>query len=280
MSRPVQGGEGGTVQLAHRTDDRVDDVGPFGAVTGAHRQRPFPRGVVEPGLGHLRREADALAQPQLLAHPLQVGQQIRLRREARHPVVGLGEGEAVELVRHVDTAARVDVLEPGAADVRVLLVDHDLHARLAQPVRRRQARGARADHGAAEATAHVVEVPRGPPGIGPLEGQLLHQEGLPLLRGVRTHEKVEHTPQLVLGQRLLGARTLVGQQSVSGQPPGRLLLLGGEAASGDEELALIGRQLRAQQGQVARPVRHRAQQGVHVGRGERRLDPRRVGHAR
>ena len=73
---------------------------------------------------------------------------------------------------------------------------------------------------------------------------------------------------------------LVGQQSVGGQPPGPLLLLGGEAASGDEELALIGRKLRAQQGQVARPVRHRAQEGMHVGRGERRLDPRRVGHAR
>ena len=72
----------------------------------------------------------------------------------------------------------------------------------------------------------------------------------------------------------------MGQESGCGQAPHLLLLLGAEAASGDEELPLVRRELPAQQRQVPRPVRHRAQQRVHVGRGEGRLDPRRVGHAR
>ena len=104
---------------------------------GRRRRRRPPRStschappvVVEARLGHLASEADALAQPELLGHALEVGQQVGLGREARHPVVGLREGEAVELVGHVDPAAGVHVLEPGAADVVVLLEDGDRRRR-------------------------------------------------------------------------------------------------------------------------------------------------------
>ncbi len=67
-SRPCDGGEGGPVQLAHRADDRRRRPRSRSVPSAAaHRQRPLARGVVEPGLGHLAAEADALAQPQLPA---------------------------------------------------------------------------------------------------------------------------------------------------------------------------------------------------------------------
>ena len=138
-SRPVDGRKGRAVELPHRADDGVDGLGRLVPVGGPHGQRPLPGGLVETGLGHLAPEADALPQAQVLGRPLEVGQQVGLGREAGDPVVGLREGEAVELVGDVNPAARVDVLEPRAAHVAVLLEHRHGHAGLAQPVRRGQA---------------------------------------------------------------------------------------------------------------------------------------------
>ncbi len=72
----------------------------------------------------------------------------------------------------------------------------------------------------------------------------------------------------------------VSQESGCGQAPRLLFLFGRQAASGDEELPLVRLELPAQQREVPRAVRHRAQERVHVGRGEGRFDPRCVDHAR
>ncbi len=146
-------------------------------------------------LGHLAAEPDALPQSELLGHALEVGQQVGLRREPRHPVVGLREGEAVELVRHVHPAARVHVLEPGATDLVVLLEDCHVHAGLAEPVGRGQARGPGTDDGTTERTTGVPQVPRRTPRVGAGQPQLLDQERLPLVGGARHRPRTRRRPR-------------------------------------------------------------------------------------
>ena len=69
------------------------------------------------------------------------------------------------------------------------------------------------------------------------------------------------------------ARCGVGQQRPGGQVAGLILLIGTEAAARDEELFLVGCEVRPQQGQVAGDLRHRAQERVRFGGGERGRDP-------
>ncbi len=148
-------------------------------------------------------------------------------------------------------------------------------------MRRGQARGARPDHGAAERATHLVHVPRGPTGIAPREGELLHEERCPLFGRVHAHQEAEDPPPHILRQcRLRRSGVVVSQESGCGQTPSLLFLFGRQAASGDQQLALVRLELPAQQRDVPRAVRHRAQERVHVGRGEGRFDPRCLGHAR
>ena len=220
-------GKGRAVELSHRADDTVDLLGRVGAVVRPHGQRPPPRGVVEAGLGHLAAETDALAEVQLLGRRLQVGQQVGLGREAGDPVVGLGEREAVELVGHVDPAARVDVLQPGAAHVGVLLEHGDLHPGLAQAVRGRQARGARPDDRAPERAADVGQTPRRFPRVGPLEGELLGQEALPVLgrrrrrRGTRRSAATRPAPGCGRAGPRPGGPTAPRRRARAPRPPAR-----------------------------------------------------------
>ena len=281
-SAALDGRERGTVQLADGAYDGVEGLGRGRSVVAARRgdpQAPLPRPVVEAGLGHLGGEADDVAQVELLGHALEVGEQVGLGREARAPCIGLGEGEAVELVGHVDPAARVHVLEPGAPDVRVLLEHRDLDPGLAQPVRRGQTRGTGADDRTPEASSAVgdldlVDVPGRGPGIA-LEGQLLEQEALPLLGRTRTDEEGEGPPELVGGEpvaRPAGRR--VGHQGLDGELTGRGLLLGLQAAGGGDELGLVRGQVGSQQVQVAGQAGHGAEERVHVGAGHGRFGPR------
>ena len=180
---PAMAGKDGRLSCPTAQTIAVDDLGPLGAVGGADGQRPR-RAVSSKraSVTSLRKRMHSPS-PRSFGRRLEVGQQIGLGREARDPVVGLGEGEAVELVGDVDAAARVHVLEPGAAHVAVLLEHRDRHPGLAQPVRRRQAGGAGADDGAAEVAPDVVDVPRGLPRVAALERELLGQEALPVLGG-------------------------------------------------------------------------------------------------
>ena len=248
------GGEGRAVELAHRADDRVELLRRLDAVGGPHGHGPPMRGVVEAGLGHLAVEADARPEVQLLGRRLQVGQEVGLGREPRDPVVGLGEGEAVELVGHVDPAARVDVLEPGAAHVAVLLEHGDVDAGLAQPVRRRQARGAGADHGAAERAADVGRVP-----ASGRRGSVPSRASSSVRKPSQCSVDSAPTRKPKICRRSSGASVWSGgpmpawaAQRGRRPAPGLVLLLAVEAASRDEQLGLVGRELVRQQREVAR----------------------------
>ena len=79
------------------------------------------------------------AEVERVGAPPEVVEQHVLGGEVQRPVVALRERVAVVVVRVVDAAARIAVLEPGAADVVVLLDDHERHARLVRAGARRAA---------------------------------------------------------------------------------------------------------------------------------------------
>ncbi len=286
---PCDRGKGGSVELSGGTHHRVERLRRVRAVTPAQGQLPRLGGLVDAGLGHGAVEADALHQSQRRAHVSQVGQQVGLRREARRPVVGLREREAVELVGHVHPAAGVHVLEPGATDVVVLLEDSHVHAGLTKPVGRGEARGAGPDHGTPERPSGFPQVPRRPPRVGAGQPQLLDEERLPLLgravadqeredRGARRVRQVVVVVVLVLP--LGRSRRGVGIPGVRRDATGFVLLFGREASAWDQHLGLVRRQLGTQHREIPGPVRHRAQERMDVCRGEGSVHPRPLGNGR
>ena len=95
----------------------------------------------------------SVAQTEGVGAPPEVVEEHVLGREVERPVVALRERVAVVVVRVVDAATGIRVLEPRAADVVVLLDDDELDAGLLQPVRGEEARHSRADDDAAESGA-------------------------------------------------------------------------------------------------------------------------------
>ena len=91
--------------------------------------------------------------PNSSTHCAEVVVQLGLGRVGLRPVVALRERVAVVVVRDVDPAARVGVLEPGAADVGVLLEHRTDDAGLLEPVRGGDAGHAGADDRDAEVAA-------------------------------------------------------------------------------------------------------------------------------
>ena len=98
------------------------------------RTSPVALGFAERGVEHLGAEADVLAEVERIGGITEVVEQHLLLREALRPIRPLEERVAVQVVGHVDATTRVAILEPGAADVVVLLDDDVGHARLIQPV--------------------------------------------------------------------------------------------------------------------------------------------------
>ena len=81
-------------------------------------------------------------------------------------------------------------------------------------------------------------------------------------------------PHLFLRQHMVGrTRRRVRRQGRHGGPAPLLELVGTDAVARNEQLLLVGRDLRAQQREVARDLRHGAQQQVHLGGGEGGRDP-------
>ena len=95
---------------------------------GARAGRDLPAlGGVVPARGEDRGvEQEAVEHPGLLGDALDVGLDLRLRRERHRPVRVRGEGVAVELARHVAGRTRVGVVTPGAPDVGALLDDDEV----------------------------------------------------------------------------------------------------------------------------------------------------------
>ena len=75
----------------------------------------------------------------------EIGPQLVLRRIMLRPVVIRLEGIGIEVVRVVDAAAGIGVLEPGAAHIAVLVHDRERDACLLEPDRGQHAGHARAD---------------------------------------------------------------------------------------------------------------------------------------
>ena len=113
-------GELGPVELAHGGDDGVRSDGAL-AVRAAHGHAPEPVVAVAGG-DHFGAEADVLAQFVFAGDAVEVVEQHALLGEVLGPVVG-GEGVGVGVVRAIHAAARIAVLEPGAADASVLVED-------------------------------------------------------------------------------------------------------------------------------------------------------------
>ena len=134
------------VQLTDRADHRVRVDLLLVAARVARHDRPRQVGVRPRGRDDLGREPDVLAQAEDVGAAAEVVEQHVLGGEVERPVVALRERVAVVVVRVVDAAAGIGVLEPRTADVVVLLDDHERHAGLQEPVAGEQARHAGTDH--------------------------------------------------------------------------------------------------------------------------------------
>ncbi len=132
-------GELRPVELTDGADDGVR-VHRLGARRASHFHRPGLGRVVPGGRLDLGVEVDVLAELERVGAVAEVVEQHVLGREVERPVVPLRERVAVVVVRVVDAAAGIGVLPPRAADLAVLLDDHERDAGLLQPVRGEQAR--------------------------------------------------------------------------------------------------------------------------------------------
>ena len=107
------------------------------------------------------------------------------------------------MIGRVHPRAGVGVLEPGPADVGVLLHDHKRHAGLLEPEGRENAGHARPDDDDFEGAIGIQLVfrPLRSARVTVGERQLLDQERDVLLGGWRAGEEVEHRAQVGLGRR-------------------------------------------------------------------------------
>ena len=149
-------------------------------------------------MGDLSSELNQLSQSERVRAALEVLEQDRLRREVERPIMALREREAVVVVRVVDPAARIGVLEPRTADVVVLLDDRERHPGLLQTVRGQQAGHARADdqHVEVDVGRELVLVPLGGAAILASVGELLLEQRQ-VLRHLGATNGELHDPQQI-----------------------------------------------------------------------------------
>ena len=159
-----------------------------------------PRRLVVPGHGDdLGVAAQPVGDVAALGRPLHVAEQLRLPAEVLRPSRVLVEGEAVEQARRVHPAARVRVLPPRAARLRVLLHHREVRqAELVQDAGGEHAGHAGADDHDVEALGHGE---RGE-GLDRADARLLAHQG-PVGGGHlgphgQVHRRLEH---VVVGSR-------------------------------------------------------------------------------
>ena len=194
--------------------------------------------------------------------------------EVERPVVALRERVAVVVVRVVDPAARIRVLEPGAADVGVLLDDHVVDAGLREPVRGEEARHARADDDDAEVGVggEVGLAPlRAAPVVAAERELLLEQRQV--VAHVGAADDVLHDAQR--GRRATGgggdSHAVVAEADRARRARARARWPAASArhpALREREQVRVGAQVVAQQREVAGDVRERGQQRRDLGLGE------------
>ena len=132
------------VQLARGEHDGVG----LPAAPVLRLDRPGHRRLVEPDRGHQHGRHEHLVDARTrFATPWRYSRISALRRAQPRPVAALGERERVQVARDVARRARVAVVEPGAADLRRAVEDHDVGDAVAAELDRRgDAAEARADH--------------------------------------------------------------------------------------------------------------------------------------
>ena len=274
----------GTVELPHRADHglRLDRL--LDSIRAPDLHPPQALRVVVGGAEHLGVEADVVADAELGGAVAEVLQQHVLRREVVGPVGLLGARVAVEVVRRVDPRPGVGVLEPGAADVAVLLDDRAGDARLLQPSRRHDARHPRADddHAQRPPGVDLLHAPTRRPRVPVGEGQLLDQQRQVVVAHGLADEEVDHTPQASRRRRRRHHRPRVApgdqraQRQFARRRPRRLRQLALQVQRGGRR----GPQVVAQQRQVARDLRQRRQQRSQMGALQRLADGLVVGRER
>ena len=111
-------GQLGPIELAHGADDRVGRQRGFAVWTP--NLDPPGAWILVAGFKDFRGQPDIVPNAVLRGDPLEILEQHALRREMLRPVLGC-ERIGVGVVRGIDPAARVAVLEPCAADTGVLV---------------------------------------------------------------------------------------------------------------------------------------------------------------
>ena len=260
------------VELTDGADDRVGRDGPLVAVGVDRAHRPRRRVLVPLDRGHLGVEADVRADAELVDALAEVLVELGARAVVERPVVALGERVAVVVVRDVDPAPGIAVLQPGAADVGVL-VQHDVrHVGLGQAVGGDDAGHAGADDDDLEVAVRVdvVLVPPGRPQVG-RQGQLLAHHRQVLVDLLAAGHVLEDVLEGGAGRhgRRDAAAVAERDERLQRQLADGLLLLGRQAALVIAHQQRVDAQVGAQQRVVARDVGERRQQGREVGHLER-----------
>ena len=242
-----------SVQLARCIDDCIERVGVGATLPVDGVDLPRCRAVVELHGLHRGRELDHPAHAELVREAPEVVEQRGLSREVLRPVVALGERVAEQVAGDIDPAARVGVLQPGAADLRVLLVDDSVDTGLSQPVRRQQARHAGSDHGDTKRSirGEVGGSPRWCAKVLSRAAELLEQQRQVVVARLPCHHPGDDRPHRFGGGlrrlRPTGVTKLV--ERPQGDAAGEGLLIGGPAALwlvmfGRVEEQIVARQIR------------------------------------
>jgi hypothetical protein len=190
-----------------------------------------------------------------------------LRRVELRPVWALGERVAVQVIRHIDPAARVAVLQPRPTDVAILLVNVHVHAGLSKSLGRGDARHTRADHRHLDRTARCQlfrSPPRGPV-INPTQGELLGVEREVVVVERPGHELDQAAQLCGVGWRS-GLAAVVperDQRSSNQIAPVRQLFRRETVIPHHHDFRRVWAQLFSQQGVVTRQMRDSCHQWPH-----------------
>jgi hypothetical protein len=150
----VEAGQRGDRGLAEAAVGADQDIG----ADGARRRLDDPRpGVLLPGgRNHLAVGAEVAAEVEVVGGPTQVRLDLGLGGVGAAPVRVLGEGEGVEVGRHVALAAGIGVVPPGAADVVAPLEEDEVvDAVLLEAMGQAEAGEPGADDGHSDVICHV-----------------------------------------------------------------------------------------------------------------------------
>ena len=263
-------------QLSDGTDHGIGTLRLGGAVRVAHEHVPGRVGLEPCRRDDLRTQHDVLIDAERLGAVLEVLPEDVRGREVERPVVPLGEGVAVVVVRVVDAAAGIGVDEPCTREVVVLLDDLVGDTGLGEAVGGEDAGHAGADdqHVHAATRRHLGERPVRGAAVLAAVGHLLFEQ-----RQIRVHRRatdgeLEDLDQLVVGRRGSRVATAVSvrrDRRERERPDLRLLRVGQPALRHRREQR-VGAEVLAEQAEVSGEVGQGRQQRRELSFGQRCAD--------